>query len=212
MIRPFKRSFLLKPICKPFCDYGSQSYWDERYKNSKGTYEWYCTYNELKNLIHYYLPDKTGKILNVGCGNSLFPCEMYDDGYENITNIDYSRPVIKEMRKLNTIKYPKMRYKVMDVTDLNISDCYFDFVLDKGTLDALVCGEDEKQVKMLEEIERVLKYNGIYFCISHGPPEETFELFYGYGWKKKIYKVKKYYTSEDGKDYCYLYRMIKSHY
>ncbi len=205
-----RRSIYFKPSCKYFSDYSSQIYWDQRYENNTGTYEWYSTYNELKNLIHQYIPDKNSKILNVGCGNSPFPCDMYADGYENITNIDYSRHVIKNMKKLNENKYPKMKYKVMDVTDMDFYDCSFDFVIDKGTLDALLCGENVNQVKMFEEIERVLKFGGVYFCVSHEAPEERFQLFFGYCWKKKVYKVNKYYTSEDNKDFCFVYRMIKS--
>lgn len=40
---------------------------------------------------------KIDKILVVGCGNSQFSYGLYSDGFRNITNIDYSEIVIKNM-------------------------------------------------------------------------------------------------------------------
>jgi len=48
------------------------------------------------------------EILNVGCGNSKISEEMYNDGYENITNIDISAAVIKHMNDLYKEKIPSM--------------------------------------------------------------------------------------------------------
>lgn len=38
---------------------------------------------------------KKVRILNLGCGNSILPEEMYDKGYKNIYNIDISHVVIE---------------------------------------------------------------------------------------------------------------------
>lgn len=35
------------------------------------------------------------KILNLGCGNSILPEELYDKGYKSIFNIDISSIVIE---------------------------------------------------------------------------------------------------------------------
>lgn len=37
-------------------------------------------------------------MLNIGCGKSLFSEDMYDEGYTNILNIDYSEQVIEDMK------------------------------------------------------------------------------------------------------------------
>ena len=46
----------------------------------------------------------------------------------------------------------------------------FDVVIDKGTLDALMSDQKEEVIvecdKMFSEIDRVLKFNGRYICIS----------------------------------------------
>ena len=61
----------------------------------------------------------------------------------------------------------------MDVRDLNYNDNYFDFIVDKSTIDALLCGDNSfiNVAIMTKEIIRTLKVEGIYMIISYGQPE-----------------------------------------
>lgn len=64
---------------------------------------------------------------------------MYDEGYQNIYNIDCSYTVIGAMEDAYRVKYPKMDFRVMNVLDLSdIIDKKFDIVIDKGTLDCVL--------------------------------------------------------------------------
>jgi hypothetical protein len=57
--------------------YGEESYWDNRYSQDAGSFDWYQRYSGLAPLITMYLP-KTGSVLMVGCGNAgltLVNCE-----------------------------------------------------------------------------------------------------------------------------------------
>ncbi|XP_058075959.1 uncharacterized protein LOC131224686 isoform X2 [Magnolia sinica] len=61
----------------------------------------------------------------------------------------------------------------MDVRDMNAFESgSFDAVIDKGTLDSLMCGHNAQQnaAKMLEEVGRILKDRGIYVLITYGAP------------------------------------------
>ena len=49
--------------------YGEASYWDERYKQDSGSFDWYQQYSGLSPLLDKYAP-KTSRILMVGCGNA----------------------------------------------------------------------------------------------------------------------------------------------
>ena len=61
----------------------------------------------------------------------------------------------------------------MDIRDMNYESGFFDIVIDKSTIDALLCGEDAflNTAKMLKECQRVLKVGGSYMGVSYGYPE-----------------------------------------
>lgn len=78
----------------------------------------------------------------IGCGNSNLSEQLYDQGYTNITNIDISPVVIDQMSQQMQAKNKSMKWLVMDATNTDFKDEEFDVVMDKGTLDALICGTD----------------------------------------------------------------------
>lgn len=61
----------------------------------------------------------------------------------------------------------------MDCMNLTYPRESFDFVLDKSTIDALLCGPDAflNTAKMLKEVQRVLKTGGVYMAITYGEPK-----------------------------------------
>jgi len=62
---------------------------------------------------------------------------------------------------------------MMDVRDLSYNENFFDLVVDKSTIDALLCGDNSfiNVAIMTKEIIRTLKVGGIYMIISYGQPE-----------------------------------------
>lgn len=61
----------------------------------------------------------------------------------------------------------------MDVKDLKFQNNFFDTIIDKSTLDALLCGDQSfiDVALMLNEVSRVLKVGGYYIIISYGTPD-----------------------------------------
>jgi len=107
----------------------------------------------------------------LGCGNSKLSEQMFDAGYHNIVNIDISESVIDQMRTMNDVKGKKMEWLVMDGCNLKFPSASFDVVLDKGTLDAVICGKDLSiSNKMLEEAKRVIRPTGKIIVITHSAP------------------------------------------
>lgn len=63
--------------------------------------------------------------------------------------------------------------------DLKYEKQSFDLVLDKSTIDALLCGDHAyiNTAKMLKECQKVLKVGGIYMAVSYGEPPNRLEHF-----------------------------------
>lgn len=64
--------------------------------------------------------------------------DMYDVGFRNISNIDFSKVVVKAMQEKYADKESTFRYIEMDATDMEFADAEFDSVVDKGTLDSVL--------------------------------------------------------------------------
>lgn len=73
-------------------NYGEAQYWDKRYQESGKdvTYEWIRGYESIKEHLMQYLTSTDMKILILGCGNSEFSENLYDDGFQNLVNVDIS--------------------------------------------------------------------------------------------------------------------------
>jgi len=157
-------------------EYGSPSYWDERYAKEDTTFDWYLSYNRVKHLMQSFLKT-TSKILMVGCGNSRMSEQMYEDGFNDITNIDISEVVIEQMKK-KYAGYENMKFLAMDVKKLSFPKDSFDVIIDKGTMDAILCGNNSfhNAATMNGELSRVLVEGGHYVNISYGQPSTRLEF------------------------------------
>ncbi|KAG6797900.1 methyltransferase-like protein 13 [Apis mellifera caucasica] len=151
-------------------EFNQVEYWNTFFKKrGKKNFEWYGEYPELRSIFLKYIKVKDN-VLIVGCGNSTVSMCLYDAGYRNITNIDISHIVIKQMCDINASIRPQLVYEHMDATQMTYSDNTFNVILDKGTLDALMPDNKEGTVssinKYFKEITRVLRNGGRYICIS----------------------------------------------
>ncbi|MCO5569195.1 hypothetical protein L7F22_022905 [Adiantum nelumboides] len=121
--------------------------------------------------------------------------DMVKDGYKDIVNIDISPIVIEAMQK----KYytmPQLQYLTMDVLDMSFfEDCSFDAVIDKGTLDSIMCGMGApcNAEIMLTEISRVLKPGGVYILITYGDPRLRMPHINRkvFGWSISLFIIRK---------------------
>jgi ubiquinone/menaquinone biosynthesis C-methylase UbiE len=70
-----------------------------------------------------------------------------------------------------------MVYEVQDVRRMDYPSGSFDMVLDKSTIDSLMCSDNPltNVASMLDEAYRVLVPNGIYFVLSYASPATRLE-------------------------------------
>lgn len=84
----------------------------------------------------------------------MMSSEMYDAGWHFIDNIDISKVCIDQMKEMN--KYRRlMKWKVADALDMpEFKDESYDIVIEKSTLDAILCGDRSfyNAAKMLKEV------------------------------------------------------------
>ena len=149
--------------------YADKGFWNERFKDEKHMFDWYVSWKQLKKYFIWLLLPKTARILVVGCGNSRLTQDMYRDGWQNLVNIDISDEVIKKMRDLHDKAGVICEWIEMDATQMSFPDHSFDLVVDKGTLDAVLCGtEFTIPNKILREMVRVVKPERSVLLVTHG--------------------------------------------
>ncbi|CAB4301270.1 unnamed protein product [Prunus armeniaca] len=120
-----------------------------------------------------------GRILSDSSICFVMSEDMVADGYEDVMNVDISSVAIDMMkRKYEHIPQLKCMFPIqldmqMDVRDMSVfPDESFEGVIDKGTLDSLMCGNDApiSAAQMLGELSRLLlKPGGIYLLVTVHP-------------------------------------------
>ena len=165
-------------------NYGSPDYWDDRYLVCPEPFDWYRKWDLIEQTLK---PLFNGEemVLNIGCGNSEMSADMQRSMFPYVVSIDISSVVINQMReKYNYNK--NLFWFTMDCTHMTFDDDVFDIVFDKGTFDALMCGDEStlKVLQSLEEIRRVLQPGGLFIEITYGRPDDRCDIFAqaGDGW------------------------------
>ena len=183
-------------------------------------FDWYQVLSGIKDIIAKHVT-KEDKILNLGCGTSRLGEDLSEEGYEDITNIDFSQTVITLMEEKYRETFPRMVFRKMDALNMNdFQDGMFNIVIDKGTLDAVMCSDNYviNARKMISEVYRVLIPGGKYICVTYGDPEHRKKHFETQKWEKILTeKVNKPATSvkeskqqsTDDKNIHYVYILTK---
>ncbi|CAM4781244.1 unnamed protein product [Rotaria magnacalcarata] len=151
-------------------EFRSRDYWDQFFdKVGREAFEWYSDFVDLANVLCKYIKPRDD-VLIIGCGNSTLSSDLYDTGIEQITNIDLSEKVVKQMKKQNEKKRANMKWLPMDARQMTFDDNQFSVVLDKGTVDALMSNKSEQVVsdidQILNQVDRVLRMTGRFICIT----------------------------------------------
>ncbi|CAM9790646.1 unnamed protein product [Ectocarpus fasciculatus] len=184
-----------RPLRISMQDFSSTAYWNKVYSSGQddsgqqAVSEWHVEgdvfVEEVERLLPAGGPSATAAgregvaVLNVGCGTSALWESMYDHGWRNITNIDFSKPCIEQGRtSTSSASRPGVKWLVMDACSLTFDDASFDAAIDKGTLDAIACSEafDWFLPRMARSIVRVLRPGGTWMCVSFTPPEIALPL------------------------------------
>ncbi len=99
--------------------------------------------------------------------------DMAQEGYQSIMNVDFSSVAVQRAAERDA-NVAALHYGVADVRSMpQFEDASFQGILDKGLLDALLCGDDAEgdAAKVLGEVWRLLQPGaGVYIMVTSGEP------------------------------------------
>lgn len=113
-------------------DFTKKENWDKFFtlRGTEDSFEWYAEWPQLKPSLIPLMSSSSSpssssssaseplQILVPGCGNSRLSEHLYDAGFHDITNVDFSKVVISDMLRRNVRDRPRMRWRVMDITSM----------------------------------------------------------------------------------------------
>jgi len=163
-----------------FKDFGDAVYWDAEYANTcqagaeDEVYDWFLGWDQLRQLLTP-LVSVGASVLHLGSGNSPLPEAMYDAGFLSQTCIDISALCMAHMEERNRESRPQIRWVPADATALpeELTHGTFDLVLDKSTIDALLCHDEHALMlaKYVREAYRATGASGHFLVISMHRPK-----------------------------------------
>ena len=118
--------------------------------------------------------------------------DMAADGYQDIMSIDYSPVCVKQLGQWN--HRPACKFAVADVRSMpQFPDTSFQSVIDKGTLDSLLCGPSSftEAHDALAEVDRVLRPGGSFLVVTYGMPKERLRHLQEHDWEIQTYTIEK---------------------
>jgi ubiquinone/menaquinone biosynthesis C-methylase UbiE len=124
-------------------------------------------------------------ILDVGCGYGRILNELHENGFNDLTGVDFSLEMIKRGLKL----YPYLKLIKNNGDKLPFADKVFDSVLLIGVLTSNVI--TKKQEELISEISRVLKKGGTLYIGDFllNNDRRNLERYHKYKDKYNIYGV-----------------------
>ncbi|CAG8813295.1 27392_t:CDS:2, partial [Gigaspora margarita] len=174
---------------------GTKEYWELRYDQENINFKdigdigeiWFGE-DSVEKMVNWVLsktPTKSSSILDIGCGNGHLLLELASHNFTNLFGIDYSSNAIKLANDVAKSRgFDIISYHVADlfnddllqiVNDNDDSDNNslqnFDFILDKGTFDAISLSLQQTSTNQLlcdiypQKIRFLLNPNG-YFLIT----------------------------------------------
>jgi ubiquinone/menaquinone biosynthesis C-methylase UbiE len=129
---------------------------------------------------------KSNQILDLGCGTGRTTFPLHQLGYQNIIGVDLTPQMIESAKTLNQHFNTKIDFRIGNAKSLDFSDNAFDVVI--FSFNGLMSIPQLKNRKAaLQEINRVLKSNGVFIFTTHDREAEPNFLEF---WKEEAEKWK----------------------
>jgi len=167
--------------------------WEQYHLQSSRREEWLLPYDgALARALSMSLAGfaRSAPLLELGCGTSDLAMRLHNDGWNNVTAVDISAHAVETARR-QWGSPSGLRFIRADARRLDAFEPHsFGSVLDKGTLDAICCGEgfDHEAKLVASAVERVLVPGGLWITASLMPPSVVMPLLDRSNWPYTRYE------------------------
>jgi len=177
-----RQSFIRLTSNRDF-DFSSKAGWNQFYQTEHNVVEWHSSV-ALEDLVVAYIPPNADCLM-VGCGNSRLPRVVLDvnDGSTKLTCLDSSGTCLEQLVTQFQSEEEKPSMVCGDAVELHKTlgnpENQFDIIVDKGLLDALLCGEGWNgpvERLMLGAIQRLRGPGSRYLLVSYRLPSSTMDF------------------------------------
>ena len=128
--------------------------------------------NALEKLIQISSASKKDTVLDIACGSGIVSCE-FAKHTSHVTGIDMTQEMLDEAMKLQAKKSLKnITWEIGDVTDLPYKDNHFSIVISRFGFHHFL-----DPSKVLSEMKRVCKPNGIIMIVDVSLPKDKIEKY-----------------------------------
>lgn len=156
---------------------GTQDYWKNCYKSEIKNFHsrgdpgeiWFGE-DIVDRLIRWMNKSehikKDASIVDIGCGNGMLLVDLANNGFTNLTGIDYSENAIKLAKSVAEKNKVDINFEVNNILD-GLSRQY-DIIFDKGTYDAISLSSEAQQNRetYMQHVYNSLKDDGIFIMTS----------------------------------------------
>ena len=160
-------------------DFSSTIGWEEYYQCDDSVIEWH--FSIPLEVIADLVPIKS-TCLVVGCGNSHLPRVIYNRREPlSLACLDSSQTCLDQLQQRDGASCPRMTFllgNAVKLTKVLHGINKYDSIVDKGLLDALMCGEgwNDPIAQLLDEVGQVLRTGGTYLLVCYKLSSATREF------------------------------------
>eukprot|EP00667_Euglena_gracilis_P015494 EG_transcript_16132 len=122
-----------------------------------GAFDWLVEYADLHDVLSCSEGLVDAPVLVVGCGNSTLSHAMHAAGHPRVVSVDIDAGIIEAMRARHA-STPGLEWLCLDIGEVHrvLPAASVGLAVDKGTLDAMLCGELVHVAKYLCAVWAVL--------------------------------------------------------
>uniref|UniRef100_A0A1B6KAE0 Protein-lysine N-methyltransferase g.4659 n=1 Tax=Graphocephala atropunctata TaxID=36148 RepID=A0A1B6KAE0_9HEMI len=166
---------------------GTKEYWDsayiveiENFKNNGDVGEVWFGEESATRIIRWLTKfdqvSRDDPVIDVGCGNGMMLFELMEEGFTNLTGVDYSEKAIELANRIALEREStNIKFMLCDIVGEEVDLRDYKVVLDKGTYDAISLSPENAHAQRKAykaNLTKLLRPEGLFVIASCNWTEE----------------------------------------